>query len=212
MLIAYLAERLPPRLALPAAGLLALAASARGWAGSAAFAGDMAFALLLFAQFRIWDDLADRRRDCVAHPARALCRAASTVPAAAASAALALANVWLAASRDGFGIAPRALIALNAVFGVHYLLRRDRTIAGDHLLLSKYPAFVLVIAGSHAAAAPVPLSLAMAAVYLAACVYEAWHDPASPLSRHRRLVFSEAVLLVAALVVLFSARFPGGHA
>jgi hypothetical protein len=49
------------------------------------------------------------------------------------------------------------------------------------LLLAKYPAVVLVLAGDRLASAPVAIGLSAAAIYLAASAYEAWHDPVSPL-------------------------------
>jgi hypothetical protein len=71
---------------------------------------------------------------------------------------------------------------------------------------------VFIVAGPRVADAPIRLAVAMAAVYLGACLYEAWHDPASPLSRKRPVVLTEAVLLLAALAALLSAQLPGDHA
>ena len=115
-----------------------------------------------------------------------------------------------AALRDLSGQSAIALLVLNAVVAVWYRLRRERTLGGDHLLLARYPAVVFVLAGPRVAAAPVTLFIAMAAVYLGACLYEAWHDRTSPLSQRRGLLGLEAVLLFLALAVLILAHLPGG--
>jgi 4-hydroxybenzoate polyprenyltransferase len=211
MLTAYAAERLPLRLLLPVAALLAVAASAGYWIGTAAFTADVMFALLLFAQFRMWDDLADLPRDRARHLERVLCGAASARPVGLAIVALGIANLALAALRDPSGRAAMALVALHVAIAALYRGRRRRTLVGDRLLLAKYPAFVFVLAGPGVTASPVTLSLAMAAVYLGACVYEAWHDGTSPLARHRRLVALDGVLLLGSLAVLIWVHLPGGH-
>lgn len=202
MLTAYAAERLPPRLMLPLSGVLALAASGGAWQSAWSLAADAAFALLLVAQFRVWDDIADRERDASAHPHRTLVKAASVVPAALLSLALATASLTWIALRDGAASSLLLLIALNGALAVWYARRGSRTTAGDHVLLAKYPAIVLVTAGARVAAHPVRILLAAAAVYLGACVYEAWHDGTSPATNNRLLVASEAILLAITLAAL----------
>jgi hypothetical protein len=181
MVGAYLAERFSPRTFIPLA--LVIAGAASGGALSGARLGlDAAFALLLLAQFRSWDDLADRGRDALAHPERVVVRATSIAPIVAFSGALAILNICLAVDRDASGIAVAVLVALIGALGAWYSLRTSRTAAGDHLLLSKYPAMVIVVAGERALNAPVQILCAALALHLAACLYEVWHDPASPLS------------------------------
>ena len=201
LLAAYISERLPLRLILPVSAALALAAGGR-WETPGALAGAFATACLLVAQFRIWDDLADLPRDRVAHPDRVLVAAASTRPVLLMCVGLAVVNVLWIAARDGFGPALSLLVALNGALAVWYARRRRRTAAGDHLLLAKYPAIVAIAAGERAAAHPGGTLLAMGSVYLAACVYEAWHDRTSPANGRRLLVASEAVLLVIMLAAL----------
>ena len=181
MLAAYLAERFSARLFVPLALVIALAASA-GDLSAGIFAADAGFALMLLAQFRSWDDLADRGRDAVSHPDRVIVQAASTAPLVAFSGSLAIANICLAVQRDGSGIAVSVLTALIGILGFWYAWRSVRTASGDHLLLSKYPAMVVVVAGARVLTAPLPILTAAIALYAAACVYEVWHDPASPLS------------------------------
>ncbi|CAN5844796.1 hypothetical protein BH18ACI5_BH18ACI5_29490 [soil metagenome] len=180
MLGSYLAERFGARVFAPLAIVIAVAASA----GELSFAGsgaDAIFALLLLAQFRSWDDLADRGHDAVAHPDRVVVRAASVAPLVAFSGGLAIVNICLAVLRDGTGIAVAVVTALIGILGIWYSLRRGRTAAGDSLLLSKYPAMVVVIAGSRVLITPLPILASALALYVAVCVYEVWHDPASPL-------------------------------
>lgn len=181
MVGAYLAERLSPRIFVPMAVAIAGAASG-GTLSAARLCLDATFALLLLAQFRSWDDLADRGRDAVSHPERVLVRATSIAPIVAFSGMLAILNICLAIQRDASGIAVAVLVALIGALGTWYSLRTGRTVAGDHLLLSKYPAMVIVVAGDRLLTAPVQIFCAALAVHFAACLYEVWHDPASPLS------------------------------
>ena len=181
MVGAYLAERFSPRVFLPMAVVIAGAASGGALSGMR-LGLDASFALLLLAQFRSWDDLADRGRDAVSHPERVLVRAMSTTPIVAFSGALAILNICLAIQRDASGIAVAVLVALIGALGAWYSLRTGRTAAGDHLVLSKYPAMVIVVAGARVLNAPVQILCAALALHLAVCLYEVWHDPASPLS------------------------------
>jgi len=88
----YCAERIPLRLFLPLAALLALAArvdAARSIPESIVDAGIL---LLLMAQFRLWDDIADRPHDRIAHPERVLVGAPSDTPFRIACGVLAILN------------------------------------------------------------------------------------------------------------------------
>ena len=184
MVIAYLRERFPVRVygPLAAAITLAVATSAGGWQ---ARAGDAAFIVALLLQFRTWDDLADRGRDARVHRGRLLVRAPDVTLISAFCGALAVINLCVAVWRDASGIAVAVLAALNGLFGTWYLSRRDgRTAIGDSIVLAKYPAIVVIVAGGRALDAPLQVALAALALYAAACVYEAWHDPQSGLA-HR---------------------------
>jgi hypothetical protein len=180
MLGRYLAERFSVRMFAPLAVVIAIAASAGGLSFTGVGA-DAVFAILLLAQFRSWDDLADRGHDAVTHPDRVVVQAASVAPLVAFSGGLAIVNICIAVMRDATGIAVAVLAALVGVLGTWYSLRRTRTAAGDSLLLAKYPAMVVVVAGDRLLAAPVAILVSALALYLAACAYEVWHDPASPL-------------------------------
>lgn len=180
MITAYISERFRAAFFGPVAILLAIAALGgrfEPWAGAIEIAG----ALFLLAQFRVWDDLADRGNDAVAHPERVLGRAPGPTPILALGLTLLAINFALALQRDPAWVSVTLLALLHAVLGVHYLLRRGRTLLGDQLLLAKYPAFVCVLAGPRLAEAPVAIAVAAAAIYAGASAYEAWHDPVSPL-------------------------------
>ena len=179
MIDAYLRERFP----LPIFGPVALvvAGCAVGTASLVHLATAAISAALLLAQFRIWDDLADRQRDSTMHPNRVLVASRTPGPVVGLGIALLAVNVAMATQR---GALPLAFLGiLHASLGCYYLLRDRRTVLGDQLLLSKYPVFVLILAGERLLSAPAAVLLPAAAVYAAASAYEAWHDPVSPLAQ-----------------------------
>jgi 4-hydroxybenzoate polyprenyltransferase len=178
-MIAYWRERFAPGRFVPAAVLLAMAATATSGGGANDWAVRTCLALSLIAQFRIWDDLADRRRDRHMHPTRVLVAASSARPFVLQAIALAAINLALLAAIEG-PAAARLLLAVNAAAAAYYVLRTPhRTIGSDLVLLAKYPAFVLMLSGTDAR--PGRLLLALATTYAAACAFEAWHDASGPL-------------------------------
>lgn len=180
MIAAYLRERFRPFPYLPLAVAIAGAASLSTQIDLSRTAIDTGVALLLLLQFRLWDDLADRGADAPAHPNRVMVRAASVRRFVALCTALAAINLALALGSSG--LAASTLVVLHAALGLWYVLRSGRSVAGDQLLLAKYPAFVLIVAGDRGLAAPLATAIAATAVYVAASIYEAWHDPASPVA------------------------------
>lgn len=180
MIAAYFRERFRPVVFVPVAAIIAAASRVSTGIEPWTLAEDIGFALLLLLQFRLWDDLADRHTDGIRHPERVLARAPSTRRFVLLCTALAFVTTGLAALRDDTALAVSSLVALQAALGLWYALRSRRSIAGDQLLLAKYPAFVLIVAGGRAAEAPLTTAIAAAAIYAAASIYEAWHDPASP--------------------------------
>jgi hypothetical protein len=184
----YWRERFPLHVFAPTAAALAFAGSGGAWQGARTVT-DAAFALGLLAQFRLWDDLADREQDAIDHPSRVLVRTADVANFEVLCTALALGNLLVASLREPGFTAVALLAALDATFVAWYGRRLraprsgvhgPRTAVGDLIRLSKYPVFVAVIA---AGSSPDPrgLALAMLGVYAAACAYEVWHDPASPI-------------------------------
>ena len=179
MIVAYLRERFRLGLFAAASAVIAAAASGGGPVDSGTFMLRVTWALVLLAQFRIWDDLADRARDAVAHPGRVLARSASAAPVVWLGVGLLAINAGLALLQSATSLSLLALLHLT--LAVHYLLRRRRTLFSDQVLLAKYPAFVCVLAGQRLIEAPLAVGAAAALVYAAASAYEAWHDPVSPL-------------------------------
>jgi hypothetical protein len=94
---------------------------------------------------------------------------------------LAVLNTVISASRDASGVSVAIFVALHAVFATWYALRSRRTLAGDQLLLTKYPAFVVIVSGTRILNDPFAIGLAAGALYAAVSAYEAWHDPSSPV-------------------------------
>ena len=181
MIVAYLRERFPLSFFAPLAMILALCAT--GGSADWLVLGVTAInALCLLAQFRIWDDVADRHADSITHPHRVLVTATGRNSVLVLGIALLAVNVAIAAQRDTALLPLVGLAILHAALGCHYLFRDGRTILGDQLLLSKYPAFVLILAGERLLSSPLAVVLSAAAVYVAASAYEAWHDPVSPLA------------------------------
>ena len=180
MIAAYLRQRFRLTFFGPLALVLALGALGRRldvWSLAVQTLG----ALFLLAQFRIWDDLADRRKDAVTHPTRVLVRARTPAPLLGVGIALLALNVWLASRRDTTLLSLALLALLHVAVGAYYLLRVRRTLLSDQLLLAKYPAFVCVLAGERLLDAPLAVAVAAAGAYAGASAYEAWHDPVSPV-------------------------------
>ena len=178
-MIAYWRERFPPFRFVPAAVLIAMASTATDGGGAAEWAIRSGLALSLIAQFRIWDDLADRERDRRAHPARVLVASPAVWPFVAQAIALAALNAALLFVVEGFAAA-RLLLIVSAAAAAYYVLRaRHRTVGSDLVLLAKYPAIVLLLSGGNPR--PGRLVLALATTYAAACAFEVWHDASGPL-------------------------------
>ena len=149
---------------------------------------DAGYALLLLAQFRVWDDLADRSRDAVSHPERVLVRAPEVTPLIGFCGALAVLNICLAVWRDASGLAVSVLALLNLALGAWYFSRSHRRSSSEDparllAFLAKYPAILFIVAGARLASRPMQTVSAALLLYVVVCAYEAWHDPKSPLAR-----------------------------
>lgn len=182
LLLAYARERLTAGRLLPAVLLpVGAALAGLGWtsASAADVGADAAIALGLVVGFRIWDDLMDRDRDRAKHPDRVLVVASSTAPLQTVAAAIALSAACLLALTRGWA-SVLLLVAYTAVLAVSYATRGPRTAARDWILLLKYGAFTLALIGSPAAFGARGV-LAGAAAFVAACLYEWWHDAESPI-------------------------------
>jgi len=173
---AYFRERFPLMLFGPVCLLLTAAAA---WSAASVTAPRLATALLLgillVVQFRLWDDLEDRARDRVAHPARVLVNAADE-PFRILLFVLMLAASAVSAQQPS---ALAATLALNGACWCAYRVARPRVTAAGWrfgLLLLKYPGFVAVLAMSLGDAIPARLAVAAAMSYVCASGYELLHD------------------------------------
>jgi hypothetical protein len=178
------ASRLPSGRFLPLAALLAYAAWIAGTmpASRAAFMPLLMFSLI--AQFRLWDDLIDRSRDRAMHPQRVLAQVRSTTPVVAAVAALGALNV-LAVMLTSGTLAASGLVVLIVLLAAWYHRYPHRDLLHTHLLLAKYPCFVLI--GAAPITDPTMAMIAAISVYCAMCLYE-FLDHDEPLMHARKRV------------------------
>jgi 4-hydroxybenzoate polyprenyltransferase len=189
LLLAYARERLTPAKVLPAVLLVVVATLAgRGWSGIWALAIDVLLALALVVAFRIWDDLVDRDRDRTKHPDRVIVRASTsaTTPLRAAGWMLVLAATVALHFTQGPG-SVLFLWIYTALLATSYARRSLPAAASakagpaaERILLLKYGVFTLALIGLPGGLTARGLSSA-AAAFLAACVYEWWHDAESPV-------------------------------
>jgi 4-hydroxybenzoate polyprenyltransferase len=205
MIRAYCGERLTAERMAPLVLLLTTAAQAGRSMTLIGLGMDALMASLLSAQFRVWDDLADRDRDARSHPNRVLVRMTDPWPVKALCALLGVIGVAVIALRTSSVLPLVLLILLNAAVALCYATRGERNLASDQLLLARYAAFVLIISKSAGQARAFTLTLSMAAVFLALSIYEGLHDRTSPIARRPVVLTGESILLVGTLAVL------GGH-
>jgi 4-hydroxybenzoate polyprenyltransferase len=182
LLLAYTRERLTVGRLLPFVLLVVVAAlTGRGWPGTATIATDMAAAFGLVVAFRVWDDLMDRERDRVRHRDRVLVRVSSTVTLQVAAWIMAAVAAVLLGQTRGFASVV-FLAGYAAVLTTSYVTlgRSSRSAARDRILLLKYGVFTLALIGLPAASSARAL-VSAAAAFVAASVYEWWHDAESPV-------------------------------
>ena len=162
------AERLSLGRFGPLAVLLSGAAALGSVAGWESFVAGTFIALLLLAQFRLWDDLVDVGRDRSDHPERALTRTNDHRSVVAACVALGLVNA-LVLYRYAGSSALSGFVLLNAFLGGWYGLHAGRGLCHLHVVPLKYPVFVLLLG------APVwtmTTLLGAAAIYAAVCLFD----------------------------------------
>ena len=199
-LLPYARERLLVPRVLVAAVLVSGGGAMLGAAHS--FLSDLLLSLALVVQFRIWDDVADRHADAGRHPGRALSRIHSAAPFIVLIVAIGAAILASVTTRSGSIASTTLLVTSWIVFAAWYATRGHRTAWRDHLLLLKYPAFAAIVGGSGRAVTSPAGFLTLTVLYLAFCLYEAWHDVEAPRRVHRMAV--EAPLLgVAAAALAF---------
>jgi 4-hydroxybenzoate polyprenyltransferase len=148
MIREYCAERLTAERMAPLVLLLTTAAQAGRSMTLIGLGMDALMASLLSAQFRVWDDLADRDRDARSHPNRVLVRMTDPWPVKALCALLGVIAAAVIALRTSSVLPLVLLILLNAAVALCYATRGERGLASDQLLLARYAAFVLIISKS----------------------------------------------------------------
>ncbi len=200
-MIAYFAERFSPAIFVPTAVGIAAAvrvSSAASDASSLDGLVDSVLALLLLAQFRLWDDLADREVDRLAHPERVLVRAERIGPYVTVCVALGGLNLLASAWRGGW-LGMIVLAAFDVSFAAWYGGRSSqRTVIGALWGLAKYSVFVIVMTARSSIISH--LLPAVVAIYTAACVYEIWHDRSGPLGRFSRAAVLDCRRLIAGAI------------
>lgn len=207
---AYLAERFAPGQFVPLGGLLLLASLVGGREVSV---GSLILQFLLvmgwLLQFRLWDDLHDLARDRLDHPERVLVRADSVRAIRWLAALLGVTNGCLTAGVLSWEVAvalygPACLLLLG-----WYRVGPAGGLVHAHVVLLKYPLFVLMLMGGGAALS-LPGSLVLFLVYLTFLVYELFHDHSLRAARNgRRVLLLEALLLVVTWFVV--AGWGGGE-
>jgi hypothetical protein len=199
---AWRAQRLPLVRYAPLALLIAGAACGSAIASPRGVAG-FVLALSLIAQYRLWDDLVDRVRDRRSHPERMLARIASSRPFVHSVVVLAIAN---AAALGVLHAWPHAMgaIVLIATIGGWYRLHGARGLLHAHVLLLKYPAFVLLLAASPLQSGTLAAALV---VYAAMCAFELL-DTRFRNAAAEPIAFSAHALVLAAVPVLARADGP----
>ena len=202
MIRAYCSERLAVRRMAPLVILLTAAAQTGRRSTLGGFAVDASLAFLLSAEFRVWDDLADRRRDAISHPERLLVRATAIEPILLLGAFLGCAAFSLIGLRSSSWQPLIVLLLLHAAVAACYRVRDARTLAMDQVLLARYPVFVFIISSAGGAVPGFSLGLAMAAAFLALSIYEGLHDSSSPIAKSPVVLAVESCLLVATMVAL----------
>jgi hypothetical protein len=178
----YLAERVRPIVFLPVLAALWLAAMwAAGRETSASRALSLALLACVLLQFRLWDDLEDLGHDRRFHPDRVLVHAPPG-PFWLLLGALTVAALAIAAAAGPAALVP--LTTLDLAFLAAYRVVRPRVPGGlwrYPVLLSKYPAFVLITAAAAGAVADIArIAAVMVTAFAGACVYEALHDRPGP--------------------------------
>lgn len=178
LLVAYMRQRLRPRVLLPLALLLALAGqilSPSAQFRTSAFVLAMAQAFVFTLAFRVWDDLEDRHADGVHHPERVMARSSRLAPFVVLIVALGTAGVLsLLALSDPL----RRSIAIAAAAGIvsgWYAARPSENwnrVAGGLIVLAKYPLIAYAAAPSLSDATSSRTIAVLGALYVLICAYE----------------------------------------
>lgn len=177
-LFGWFTERVMPgsaawRFPLLATAIVAAGLAGADWPGPREFGLRLALAFLLVVSLRLVDDLVDLRSDRETHPERVLVRARSIAPYVVCAIAGLAASFFVLLAHSP-SRAP-GLIALLAGLGCWYSLGQRAPWIHALVLLSKYPALVLLL-GSEGMGHPARIASA-ALLYTALLFYERATDP-----------------------------------
>lgn len=202
---AYRRERLRVRILLPAAIFLTVAAACASTTRDVSgLCSDLLLALLLVAQFRLWDDLCDVGQDRIDHPTRVLCQLTSHHQFWIVHTGLIAVNLTLVMSLGTPDIV-LAFLVLNLFFFVWYAgVRRfiaSRLISCQVVLL-KYPVFVLLLCNEIPAFDSWRPWSCAAIVYLCFCVFELLDDRRLHHVRGNTICLSVQMMILAIVLSL----------
>ena len=171
---AYVRERFPLRVFVPAVVLLGGLAWAASGARLSSLPWCVALVTLLVVQFRLWDDLEDVDLDRHSHPSRVLTRSPLLPFRVTLALLMAVAAVGFAGSGGTLAAYASLCVAMRA--GYQAVRRRvtDRSWRYG-MLLVKYPAFVALVVAASGPTDFLRILVSAALAYLAAAGYEAWH-------------------------------------
>ena len=184
VIFAYLRERMRPSVFVPLALLCALT----GWLlapgsplDARAFLVAAVEAFVLSLAFRVWDDLEDRNADRLRHPNRVMARSTRTAPFLWLVALLAMVGMTSLLQLGDPLTRTIAIATAVAILSVWYSARRSENwnhVAGEHIVLVKYPAIAFATAPTLPAASSfVRTAVLLAALYAVICIYEYIDDP-----------------------------------
>ena len=209
VLLRYQKTRIPWVIFAPLALFLCVASATGRWPfDAAAWCLNWGMALSLVVQFRLWDDLADVGSDRLIHPGRVLCQTKSLQIFWGILGLLLIVNTLLIASyksTHSLGV----FLILNVSYLMWYSIPRKLNsdmIVSHSIVLAKYPVFVFLLSGSHAAErAGLQLGYGMVVTFLCFCAYELQHDQRLRATHHATslLAYEFFALVLAAILMLF---------
>ncbi len=209
VLLRYQKTRIPWVIFAPLALFLCVASAIGRWPfDAAAWCLNWGVALSLVVQFRLWDDLADVGSDRLIHPGRVLCQTKSLQIFWGILGLLLIVNTLLIASYKST-LSLGVFLILNVSYLMWYSIPRKLTsdmIVSHSIVLAKYPVFVFLLSGSHAAErAGLQLGYGMVVTFLCFCAYELQHDQRLRATHHATslLAYEFFALVLIAILMLF---------
>ncbi len=209
VLLRYQKTRIPWVIFAPLALFLCVASATGRWPfDAAAWCLNWGMALSLVVQFRLWDDLADVGSDRLIHPGRVLCQTKSLQIFWGILGLLLIVNTLLIASyksTHSLGV----FLILNVSYLMWYSIPRKLNsdmIVSHSIVLAKYPVFVFLLSGSHAAErAGLQLGYGMVVTFLCFCAYELQTDQRLRATHHATslLAYEFFALVLVAILMLF---------